>query len=858
MTTVSLPPQLTSFVGRTDDLVEIATLLTEPACRLLTLVGPGGIGKTRLAIQAAAEAQSHFEDGVCFVALQPVSSTDFLVSALADALHLTFYGQESPRSQLFHYLRSKELLLVLDNFEYLFDDVALLTEILEAAPRIKLLVTSRETLNVHEEWVRAVAAMQVPDNEQTLDLGDYDAAQLFVERARQARGDFVAERERPHVIRICRLVEGLPLAIELAAAWIRTLSCAQIAEEIQRSTGFLATSLRNVPERHRDMYAVFEPSWDRLIPPQREVFVRLSVFRGGFGREAAEQVAGASLTVLAALVDKSLLRVTPTGRYEMHELVRQYAEARLLQEPPGESWRVQGRHCAYYADFLQRREPDLHGAELLRALAEIRPELDNIRVMWRWAVERGHWNVVAGCLDSLGFAYQNRAAWHEGAEAFGSAVDALGDEPSILLGRLLMWQGHFTVVSSTQRTRQLLRNAVSVLREFGLYHADPMSYQHLPFCWSERKDIEQLERSLMATLAHFRERSDSWGIANTLVWLGVISAQWGDFEQSEAYAAESLALYREIGNLWGISSAIQGMHTATFHQGKYEIARQCAEECVTLCEELDDQPGIAYGVWRLASVYYALGDYRKTRDLLEQNVTICERVFSGDILGLEYLGAAVCRLGEYNQARRYFQDALRKGELRYRPSEVGLAHPLAFLAEFLVATAQSARAVEVLTAALPPLANFPLARTEGEKLLADLEAELSPDEFTAARARGEAHDLHTLTAAILQELEALDEYPSPVGGSLRHPDQPPRDPLSERELEVLQLVAEGLSNREIAQGSGGDGGHGQETPQQHFLQAARQQPDRGHRAGDENSICCPDSRLSRKSTPRQPPDFHFG
>jgi predicted ATPase len=324
MTTVSLPPQLTSFIGRADDLVEIATLLADPACRLMTLIGPGGIGKTRLAIQAAAEAQSHFKDGVCFVGLQPVSSTDFLVPALADALQLTFYGQESPRAQLFHYVSPRNLLLVLDNFEHLLDGVALLIEILEAAPQIKLLVTSRETLNVREEWVREVAAMQVPRNEQDLDLDSYDAAQLFFERARQARGDFKEDRERSYVIRICQLVGGLPLAIELSAARVRTMSCAQIAEEIQRSMGFLSTALRNVPERHRDMYAVFEPSWNRLTCSQRGSFVRLSVFRGGFEREAAEQVAGASPQLLTALVDKSLLRVTPTGRFEMHELVRHH------------------------------------------------------------------------------------------------------------------------------------------------------------------------------------------------------------------------------------------------------------------------------------------------------------------------------------------------------------------------------------------------------------------------------------------------------------------------------------------------------------------------------------------------------
>jgi predicted ATPase len=692
----NLPLQPTSFIGRTDELAEIGALLADPVCRMLTLVGPGGVGKTRLALQAAAEAQDQFADGACFVALQPVTSTEFLVPAMADALHLTFYGPENPRTRLLQRLRDQDLLLVVDNFEHLLDDVTLVTEIVEAAPGVKLLVTSRETLNVREEWVREIGGMRVPRDNQSGELDSYDAVQLFAARARQARGDFALDRERPYVVRICRLVEGLPLAIELAAARIRTLSCAQIAGELQRSMDFLATSLRNVPARHRDMYAVFEPCWKRLTQAQREVFMRLSVFRGGFEREAAEQVAGASSPMLATLTDKSLLRVTQTGRYEMHELVRQYAAARL-EETAAEGDRVRDRHCDYYAAFLARREPDLKGPNLLRALDEIRPEIDNIRVMWRWAVERGRWDAVAKCLDSLAFVFQNRAAFREAVDALGSAINALGDEPSVLLGRLLLWQGHFGPLP-VERPKALLRKGAAVLREFGLHHADPMSILYLAASYTDPADAEQ---PLQETLAYFKARRDAWGTANALNALLYFPWLQGDFERAERLARESLALYREIGNLWGISSSLHAVTEATYRQEKYDEAWRSAEENLNICEAIDDEAGIALALLRLGKVSYALGDYEEARAFFERSLSVWQKIGSEFLPGLEDLGAIACRLGDYCQARLLLRDALRmerhvftwQGEIW--EGNASLAQILKVFARLLMATDQPTRAVEV-------------------------------------------------------------------------------------------------------------------------------------------------------------------
>jgi predicted ATPase/DNA-binding CsgD family transcriptional regulator len=800
MANPNLPLQPTPFVGRTDELADITALLADPACRLLTLVGPGGIGKTRLAIQAASEAQDLFPDGVWFAALQPVSSTALLVSALVDALSLPIYGQEDPRTRLLHWLRPKALLLVADNFEHLLDDAILLSEIVETAPAVKLLVTSRETLNVREEWVRTVRPMSVPADDHTLDLARYDATRLFVERARQMRGDFVPERDRHHVIRICQLVEGLPLAIELAAARLRALSCERIAAELQHSTNILTTPLRNVPERHRDMYVVFEPCWSRLTQAQRDVFMRLSVFRGGFARDAAEGVADASLPMLTALVDKSLLRVTPTGRYEIHELVRQYSAARL-EEIDGAADHIRDRHCDYYAAFLAQREQDLKGAQLLRALDEVLPEIDNIRGMWRWAVERGKWDAVAECLDSLVFVLQNRSAFHEAVDALGIAINTLGEEPSPLLGRLLLWQGYLGTLP-VERSKVLLRKGAMVLREFGLYHADPMSFNYLAQSFSDLGDGEQL---LQETLAYFKTRRDAWGTANTLNALLYFPWLRADFEQIEKQARESLALYRQIGNLWGISSSLHAVTEATYRQEKYDEAWRSAEENLTICEAIDDEAGIALALLRLGKVSYARGDYEEARALFERSLSVWRKIGSTFLPGLEDLAAIACIQGNYHQARLLLRDALRmerhlftwEGEIW--EGNASLAQILKVFARLLIATGQPIRAVEMLTAALPPLISWKLQRTEAEVLLANLRTTLPPDEFAVASARGEADDLEMLAAAILEELEAQEESLSSVGDSLRRPDQPFIDPLSTRELEVLQLVAEGWSNREIAQ-----------------------------------------------------------
>ncbi|MGD9100315.1 MAG: BTAD domain-containing putative transcriptional regulator, partial [Anaerolineae bacterium] len=389
----NLPPQLTSFIGRDDDLAKILRLLCDEAdCRLLTLFGPGGIGKTRLALRAAEQALSVFSNGVYFVPLVGVSEPEFLVSTIAEALDTSFSGEVDPRRQLLNHLRDKEMLLVLDNFEHLLEGVDLLSEIVLTASQAKLLVTSRTRLNLQEEWGFEVKGMRYPlsDDAEGPTPETYSAVQLFVERARRVKTDFaLSAKDAPAVLQICRLVAGTPLGIELAVFWLRLMPCQEIARRIEQSLDFLTTSIHNVPERHRSLRAVFEHSWLLLSEDERAVFSQLSVFRGGFHNRAARRVAGATLPLLSALVDKSLVQHDRKGRYKIHELLRQFA-AEKLQEKQGESERLRDRHCVYYSSFLQAREPHLQGQGQRETLQPIMVEIDNIRAAWHWAIERGY------------------------------------------------------------------------------------------------------------------------------------------------------------------------------------------------------------------------------------------------------------------------------------------------------------------------------------------------------------------------------------------------------------------------------------------------------------------------------------
>ena len=374
----NLPAETTPFIGRLDALEGIREWLE--SSRLLTLTGPGGIGKTRLALKLATDMADNFNDGSFFVPLAPIQAVEHMVQGIAEVLKIPLTTDEDPKYQLLRYLRHKRLLLVMDNYEHLLAGANIVSEILQAAPAVTILATSRERLNLQSEAVFNVEGMALPDQEKPEKILKYDAIQLFLQNAVKICQSFApSPDDLKKIADICHLVQGMPLAIELAAAWLHILSLDEIAEELDKSFDMLAGEMRDMPERHRSIRAVFEHTWFLLQQSEQKIFTILSVFRGGFTRDAAYHVAGATLPSLSALVNKSILRYQPgNGRFTMHELLRQYAQERL-EMPPEASSTAYEDHAAYYAELMASSWTYLKDKRQVRTLREIEADLENIR-----------------------------------------------------------------------------------------------------------------------------------------------------------------------------------------------------------------------------------------------------------------------------------------------------------------------------------------------------------------------------------------------------------------------------------------------------------------------------------------------
>jgi len=424
----NLPVQSTAFVGRESQIDELLCQLQLPDCHLLTIVGPGGIGKTRLALEVARQALPMFPDGACFVRLAPVSAPNEIVPAILAALNLEApKGEHDLTAYLLNRLAGRELLLVLDNMEHLLNDLQLFRQICSTVPTVRVLVTSRQVLNLDWEWQFVLTGMEVPASAVVEQAAAYSGVRLFVARARQVVPGFSFADDPQGVIRICERVEGMPLGIELAAAWLRVLPLDTIAESLFELESFQ----ESVEERHRSLRTLFENTWQRLSEGDQRALMCLSVFQGGFRVEAAHAVAQLMLPQLAALVHKSLVEANyHTGRYDMHQLLVQFMRSKLSQQPAEEQQALE-RHAAFYATFLQARRDLLKGDSLARTQAEIQAEIDNIRAAWQWSVAHCRLDLIAQTCDGLGDFYNLKSLHHETLAAFQSALAVVGECPEL-------------------------------------------------------------------------------------------------------------------------------------------------------------------------------------------------------------------------------------------------------------------------------------------------------------------------------------------------------------------------------------------------------------------------------------------
>lgn len=722
----NLPPQPTSFVGRQGELAEIAGLLAHPDCRALTMLGPGGIGKTRLALQVAERLVDTFLDGVYFVPLVPLESAAPLVTTIADALDFSFYGAEDPGAQLLDYLRGKETLLLLDSFEHLLPPpgrpteggTGLVAEVLRSAPDLKILITSRARLNLPWEWVFELDGLSVPEEARDElppaqpssgsaawlgGLESYSAVQLFLNSAQRAQHHFsLAVSNAPHVASICRLVEGMPLAIELAASWARVLSPAEIATEIQRGLGFLATASPDVPRRHRSMRAVFDHSWALLSPDEGEALCKLSIFRGGFAREAAGEVTGASLPLLAGLVDKSLLRWGPTGRYEIHELLRQYAEEKRKENPQAEE-ELRARHSAYYAEFLHRRKASLRSGGQGEALSEIDREIENLRLAWRWMGARD----IQRCLDGLFLFYDLRNWAEEGAEALGAAVERLegatggAEGDSFTLARLRARQARFYgQLAEHEKAEGLLQASLPIFHRLDAQSEIALALYQLGEVYSRTGAYEKAESTLRESLAVYKALNDPNGMAAALNSLGAVIHSLGEYRAARELYRESLAISQKIDDPWGIASSLHTLGHVAYELGEYQEAAKHYQASLVIKRELADGWGTSNSLNNLGIVHDVLGEYAEAKRCYEESLAVRRELGSqrGIAATLNNLGQNALLQGAYEEATPRYRESL--AIYRQIGDQRGIAIALINLGELASAAEAYAQAVAYLQESL--------------------------------------------------------------------------------------------------------------------------------------------------------------
>jgi predicted ATPase/DNA-binding CsgD family transcriptional regulator/Tfp pilus assembly protein PilF len=749
----NLPLQPTPFIGREPELAALANYLADPAIRLITIFGVGGMGKTRLAL-AAAKAQVNspqqphpFPDGVYFISLAHVETPDLLVPAIADAICFSFYEGSEPQAQLLHYLGQKTLLLLLDNFEQMPASLALLDEIRQTAPAVKLLVTSRTGLNVQAEQLFPIAGLAYPDEEDVGDaigldhLAGYSAIQLFNQCARRIDPAFALTGDnQADVLAICRLVQGMPLGIVLAATWLAVLPPREIAAEMRHDLDFLATDLADMPERQRSLRGTFDHSWRLLNRREQAVFAQLSVFRGGFSREAAQAVSGASLRDLRILLNHSLLNRTLRGRYEIHKLLEQFATEKLAQllametavsphpqteiDPLEQAVPdVYQRHSAYFSAYVQEKGQKWRAARHSDTLQTVAQEFGNIRRAWRWAVAAGKTALVQQMAADLFWFYDWRNQYKEGELLFQLAVEQFcpsqQPENAWTAGLLVRWARFVTRLADYETARPVFEDAVRHLRQMdnpselalalnfwgdlerlcGAY--DPARslleesltlYRQLNHAFDLARVLNHLamvvQRLGEYTLSTNYAREsltlcqlahDRRGEAAALYSLGYAAYELGDFAAAEDFYSQSLTLRRDLGDLWGTAAAYNNLGIIYYDKGEFDQAETSWRQCLAIRQELGDTRGTAVTLNNLGLIAEARRDYHQAEQWYRQSLYLCRDLGNrqGVSIALNNLGEIATAQGHFEQAYSYHQESLAVAR------EIAYTRSITFALDFL-------------------------------------------------------------------------------------------------------------------------------------------------------------------------------
>lgn len=658
------------ILGRRQEIDVITRQLSEPStCRLLTLTGPGGVGKTRLSMEVGSRLESHFEDGVSFIPMAGIGISESIIPTIADTLGMTFSGPAAPIAQLTSFLRTKRILLIIDNMEHLLSGRDQLGEILQQTQHLRMLVTSREPLRLQWEWLFEVQGLPVPEDVDA-DLGHNSAIRLFSERARQASHHFSLESEDTEaLVRICKLVDGLPLALELAAAWVRTLSCREIADELERSLDVLETRYVDMPVRHRSMKTVFEHSWSRLPDEEKGLLMRLAIFQGGFTRDAARSVCDATISTLSSLVDKSLLRHSrDTGRYDLHALIHQFALAQLRADA-SEEQQVAEKFAVYYASWIAALESPFKSAQQSKTSRLIREETANWLGAWHWSVQSLRLDLLRKMSPCLNWYFEVHGFYQEALSAFQAALNMFRsngapanlqtcEERSAFAG-LVDQVGWFKFRMGDLETGSLFfAESLEIARDCNdaaiLYYI----YGNWGFLSLMRGDFLEAERLTTESLRYGRILNSPWHIAIPINILGIVSYQKGDLSESHRQLTESLELWRRVGDPRGLVFCMLYLGVTLLALKDMPATRSIFEESNRIAEANTDRWAHAFGLDMLGIVCMSEKDHETSIGYFKKSIALSKEI--GDSLGamesMIHLGQAYAALQCHDDARQLFLD----------------------------------------------------------------------------------------------------------------------------------------------------------------------------------------------------------
>ncbi|MCO5197581.1 MAG: hypothetical protein M9941_07505 [Anaerolineae bacterium] len=626
----NLPPQATPFVGRREEVAQIETRLLLRESRLITLIGVGGTGKTRLALQAARRAVDLglFLNGVYFVSLAAIADAALVPAAIAEALGFSIDGQADPGKRVIAQVAEQELLFVLDNCEHLLDMASWLSRLLQQAPGVKLLLTSRERLNVQWEWCVPVDGLDYPAEDDP-DPQASSAYQLFVARARAVQPGMVFNDSAVQcVARICRMVAGIPLGIELAAASLQQHTCEAIAAGIAHNIDFLATRYRDIAPRHRSLRAAFDQSWRLLAPVEQTAFGRLSVFVGDFDSAAAHAI-GVSAHVLASLTDKSLVRRSLDGRYALHDLLRQFA-GELLAALPQDAANVVQQHAAYYLHWLNTQTPLLRGREQKEALQAISADYDNVLAAWHTAIEQQNGAMLEQAAEPFYYFYLLRSRLTEGVAAF-EAARASVTERDLQSLRLAVHLDNviaklLITLSRVIEARPYLERNLAIEAQTSMPELEAATRRYYGALLVSLGELDsadyQFERS--RDLAH--ELGDNWAEANTLIDWARLAFVRKKLDVCEERCRTGLALAEKSGELLLIANFLTGLSIANREMGRLDVAQQYVERSLIVYAELDDTYGLIQGHLALGALLLLQKRFAEARSLFQMALEGSHRI----------------------------------------------------------------------------------------------------------------------------------------------------------------------------------------------------------------------------------------